>query len=335
MQYQNILNSIVDAVKIISPDSFSFGGKVFTSNTNMFYQSNTGTKATDPLVRSLTNVLYDQCYSRKFNGNYYESMPVTKDNGMFQATLSRANTTVERWDNDWIIEQILPTGQYVAHKNGKYKLVYPGEFLTSEYQAVLPNEGTRIAIHCLKESFSLQPAFYFAFSNELGDQQNLFTVVRFYWNIKSSGAPILIELLTKNLNKYSIPFSFKCLNDPALFTRSDAAVLYVGKPYYSIAIQVLATVYLQINNELNPEVPGFTKELNAGLGLAEDPGTGESFGMSRCGIIAQGIYNAYQSGSVTTENIMHKIKEVFDIGGMQINKPYLNAGSNDIYEFID
>jgi hypothetical protein len=138
-----------------------------------------------------------------------------------------------------------------------------------------------------------------------------------------------------NLNKYNIPFSFKCLNNSALFIRNDASVLYVGKPYYKIVTQILIPVYSEIKNELNIEVPEFTKELNAGLGLAEDPGTGESFGMSRCSLIAQGMYNAYQSGSATTEKIMNQIKEVFDARGMQINKPYLNAGSNDIYEFID
>ena len=332
MQEQTIFKNIIDAVKFVSPDSFSFDGKIFTADANMYYQSNSRGKTTDPLVRLLTNVLYEQCYCRTFKGKYYESIPVTKDNGMFQTTLSHANSTIERWDRGWIIEQVLPTGQYVAYKNGKYKLLYPGEFITAEFRAALPGEGTPITVQCLKESFGLQPAFYFAFSNEPGDQQNLFTVVRFYWNIRSTGASRLIELITKNLNKYYIPFSFKCLNNPVLFTRNDAAVLYVGKPYYRITAQILTFIYAQIKDELNEEVPGFTKELNPGLGLAEDPGTGESFGMSRCDMIAQGIFNAHRSGSLGAEEIMYQINEVFDARGALLNKPFLNAGSKDIYE---
>ena len=143
----------------------------------------------------------------------------------------------------------------------------------------------------------------------------------------------MIELLTKNLNQYYIPFVFKCLNNPALFTRSDAAVLYVSKPYYAITATILASVYLQIKNELNPEIPGFTKELNPGLGLAEDPGNGESFGMSRCGIIAQGITAAYQSGLATNENTLYHIRKAFEGRGIQPGTLFLNAGSKDIYEF--
>jgi hypothetical protein len=128
MQYQSNISSIIDAVKIISPDSFLFANKTFTADVNIFYQPD-GVKTTDPLVRSLTNVLYEQCYCRKFIGTYYESTPVTNDNRMFQAALSQANSTIEKWDKDWIIEQILPTGQYVAHKNGKYKLLYRASLL--------------------------------------------------------------------------------------------------------------------------------------------------------------------------------------------------------------
>jgi len=334
MQHKNTLNGTIGALKIISPDSFSFAGKTFVVNANKFSQP-AGIVSSDPFVKLLTEILYQQCYCRKFNGTYYESPPVTEDNGQFQTALSKANSTIERWDKGWIVEQILPTGQYVARKNGKYKLLYPGAFITTDYQTVLPNEGTRIIIHCLKESFGFQSAFYFAFSHEISDQQNLLTMVRFYWNIKSSGAPKLIDLLTKNLNTYHIPFSFKCLNNFSSFIRSDAAVLYISKHHYNITAQILSGIYPQISSELNEEVPEFTKELKSGLGFAEDPGTGESFGMSRCRMVAQGIYNAHQSGFITNKKIIYHIKEVFNARGVKINLPYLNAGSKDIYEFID
>ena len=332
MQYQNELTSIIEAIKIISPDTFLFAGKSHTSNTNIPYSSQ-GTKAIDPLVRSLTDVLYQQFYCRKFTGTYYEQVPVTEGNAIFQETLSNANSTIERWDNDWIIEQILPTGQYVAYKNGKYKFLYPGEFITVTHEGFLPKAGTRIAIHCFKESRSIQPGFYFVFSNEIYDQQDLSMLVRFYWNIKNTGAADLIKLLTQNLNKYKIPFSFKCVNSSSFFTRSDAAVLYLAKPDFHIAAQVLVSIYSEIEKELNDDVPIFTKKLNSGLSLAEDPATGESFGMSRCGIIAEGIKNAYQNGQVTDEKTMHEIQQSFQARGIQINLPYLNAGSKDIYDF--
>lgn len=332
---QTELAEIISALKITSSDSFSFGGKIFNSNQSAF-SSPVDNVEDPPLVLLLKDVFYEQCYCRRFSGQYYQS-PVDVANNIqdFQAALSQANETLERWDNDWIIEQTLPGGQYLAKKNGKYKLVFPGEFINLDYSVALPIEGTRISIHCLKESLSFQPAFYFVFSNEINIEQNLITIVRFYFNIKSSGAAELIQLLTRQLNKCKIPFSFKCLNNPALFTRSDAAVLYVIKPYYHITSQVLYNIYPKVQSKMNAQVPLFTKKLSEGLSMAEDPGNGDSFGMHRCRLLARGIYNSYLNNDTSAENTMLSIEQSFNVNGISLNTPYMNSGQPDDYLFIN
>ncbi len=333
---QTDLADIISALKIISDDSFSFGGKTFNSNQSAF--SPPVDRVEDPpLVLLLKDVFYEQCYCRQFTGKYYQ--PIIADAGnnvqAFQAALSQANQTMERWDNDWTIEQILPGGQYLANKNGKYKLVFPGEFINLDYSAALPKEGARISIHCLKESLGFQQAFYFVFSNEINIDPNLVTLVRFYFNIKSTGAVKLIQLLTRQLNKYKIPFSFKCLNNPALFIRSDAAVLYVNKPYYHITSQVLYNIYPKVQSEMNSQVPLFTKKLSDGLSIAEDPGNGDSFGMHRCRLFARGIYNSYLNNGTSPENILQSIEQSFKANEISLHTPYMNSGEQDDYLFIN
>ena len=332
---QKELANIVGALKIISNDSFSFGGKIFNSDQSKF--SPPVDQVNEPLlVLLLKDVFYEQCYCRKFSGQYYQSSVDAGNNVQaFQVALSQANETVERWDNDWIIEQILPGGQYLAKKYGKYKLVFPGEFINLDYRVALPKEGTRISIHCLKDSFSFQPTFYFVFSNEISIEQNLITLVRFYFNIKNTGAAKLIQLLTRQLNKYKIPFSFKCLNNPALFTRIDAAVLYVTKPYYHITSQVLYDIYPKVQSEMNSQVPLFTKKLSDGLSIAEDPGNGDSFGMHRCHLLARGIYNSYMNHDTSAENILLSIEHSFNSNGISLNTPYMNSDQQDDYLFIN
>jgi hypothetical protein len=330
---QTELTDIITALKIISDDSFSFGRKIFNSSQSTF--SPPVDQVQDPpLVLLMKDVFYGQCYCRKFSGQCYQS-PVDVGNNVqaFQAALSQANETVERWDNDWIIEQILPGGQYLAKKKGKYKLVLPGEFINLDYSVALPKEGARVSIHCLKESLTFQPSFYFVFSNEINSDTNLISLARFYFNIKSTGAAQLIQLLTRQLNKYKIPFSFKCLNNPALFTRSDAAVLYVTKPYYHITSQVLSKIYPNLRSEMDSHVPLFTKKLYDGLSIAEDPGNGDSFGMHRCRLLARGIYNSYLNNDTSAENILQSVEQSFKASGISLDTPYMISGEQNDYLF--
>jgi hypothetical protein len=47
---------------------------------------------------------------------------------------------------------------------------------------------------------------------------------------------------------------------------------------------------------MRPGTPVFTKFLAPGLGLAEDPGQGDSFGQHRCRLLADAMILAYEQG---------------------------------------
>jgi hypothetical protein len=323
MNTQTLLQQCVEAVDILSPTAFMMAGRTREAADG------------DLLVRTLTETIYEQCYCNRFAGDYHVYTPVSGPDPAFAAALSAANTTMTGWDGGWEIDQLLPGGQYLAVRRSRYRRVSPGEFITTSYQAALPQPGTPINIYCQKESSTLQAAFYFAFSQEPVTEGALSTTVRFYWNVKSSGAPALMELLTTNLNRYQIPFSFKCLNHPGLYPRIDPAVLYIARRYYQITYSIIRCIYPAIRSQLESSTPWFTKSLDPGLGLAEDPGSGDSFGMSRCRMVAEGIYQAYQLGDGSSARKREQVETIFKARGLSLDRPWLNAGSKDIYDYCN
>lgn len=329
------LTQIFRAVAIHSPTSFTFAGKL-TAEPNFSAPISpqvSPASQQSPLIAQLQQQLYQYCYTRRFDGAIHDEASVVLQDDNLLRELSAANMSRERWDGGWQIKLILPSGQVIAQKNELVRNVWPGEFLTHGGPGMPPSVGSNISIYCPRESQVLQPGFYFVFGETITDQQDESDFLRFYWNIKDTGAPELTRLLTTELNRFQIPFRFKCCNSRALFKRIETAVLYVNKRYFRITAELLARIQPQLSEHLRPDTALFTKPLVAGLSLAEDPSNGESFGTSRCRIVAEGIYSAYLRGEQTEEARMQDVTRQFETYGLTLERAYLNPGSIDQYEF--
>jgi hypothetical protein len=88
-----------------------------------------------------------------------------------------------------------------------------------------------------------------------------------------------------------------------------------------------------VQQELKPATPLFSKHLADGLGFAEDPRTGESFGMNRCRLMAEAVCRAHQRGHDSAEARLGEIAAAFAAAGLSFECPYLNAGTVDAYDF--
>lgn len=184
-----------------------------------------------------------------------------------------------------------------------------------------------------------QNGFYLAVGN-LGQYSSIYQghdrqLVRIYFNLSPEGAVAVMASLTRQLNEIPIPFTFKALYNPAGYDRYDTAVLYIEKGYYSNIWPVLQSVYAEHQFHFGEEVPLFTKLLAPGLALAEEPNSRfsdkESFGLNRCRIVTNGLLEAWQQGNESAENRMRLIFKHFAIQGLELQRSYLNPGSEDIY----
>jgi len=196
-----------------------------------------------------------------------------------------------------------------------------------------PAIGTAINILASRESWTVQAGYYYAFGEAITDEQDDHDLVRFYWDIESAGAPVLLRQITQVLNRFEIPFRFKCQALPAAYVRTDAAVLFVSRRYCHLVGELLAGVWQRVTQHMRPETPLFTKRLALGLGLAEEPRTGESFGMHRCRLVAEGMWAAFKEGDNSEHGRLRRVMANFAQSGVDVEHPYLNARSTDVYDW--
>jgi HopA1 effector protein family len=101
----------------------------------------------------------------------------------------------------------------------------------------------------------------------------------------------------------------------------------------SIDIYIFTASHLK-----NPEIPLFTKQLATRLGLAEEPdrkfAERESFGLNRCQIVANGLLELHGQNSDSFSSRMTAILAQFSLVGINLQCPYINSNSQDIYSIL-
>jgi hypothetical protein len=315
------LSTILGAVTIHSPEHFSFAGGPPLKVTPVAGEPS-------PLVRELRDVLYQRCYARPFPDAPAMAIPGA-DPG-FPRRLSVANQSRDRWDPGWRIYEVRPGGWIAVQKGDRCRSAQPGEYATHAGPGMPPRVGDPASLLVLRESHQLQAGFYYAFGETLSDQFDDFHIVRFYFHTSGVGALALLRSLTERLNRYEVPFRMKCLSDPAFYDRTDSAVLYIARRWFQIAAAVVMDLPGEVAAGLEPAVPLFSRPLRPGVGLAEDPGNGESFGMNRCRLVAEGLVDAWLHGLPGPEGRLEAVRARFTAAGMSLEHPHLNAGSTEL-----
>jgi hypothetical protein len=175
----------------------------------------------------------------------------------------------------------------------------------------------------------------FAFGESMEDHRDQMDCVGFYWSIDPAGAADLLKALTERLNRFRVPFHCKCQRSLAQYERLDPIVLYLDKRFYQAGVHLIGEAYTRVRDHMKPASPILTKVLAPGLALAEDPPDGESFGMHRCRIVAEGLCDAYDRGIADTGTRLDLIEAGFARRGLSLQQPYLNPGSIDRYNFAE
>lgn len=261
----------------------------------------------------------------------------------FYEQLHESNSGVGYFNPGWSVVRLESDSSLAVTKGGLTLHIERDRHLQS---APLPQPlslgiGDSVAIRMPKNL--LQKGFYMAVGNagpqSHGHPDRRPETVRIYFNLTPEGAVAVMASLTQLLNAISIPFTFKVLYNPADYGRYDSGVLYFEKHNYSTVWSVLKTVYANRLAHFQPEVPLFTKQLAPGLGLAEEPNCKfadqESFGMNRCQIVANGLLEAWHSGDDSPEGRMNAILQHFSLLGIELQRSYLNANSEDIYTALN
>lgn len=253
----------------------------------------------------------------------------------FYEQLHQNNHGIGHYDSNWQVLSIEPDQTIAVTKDNLTLYVEQECYLKSSHKSV--RVGDLIAIWMPKNR--LQNGCYVAVSN-LG-QENQITaatnlgVGRIYFHITPLGAIALMNILTQELTPTNIPFSFQVLYNPTSYGRYDAGILHFQRQDYPEIHNILEAVYKQHQCYFQPEIPLFTKFLAPGLSLAEEPNQKfapqESFGMNRCQIVANALLEAWEKGKNALEERMGLIEQHFAQHLIDVQRPYLNPHSEDIY----
>ena len=135
----------------------------------------------------------------------HQSIPAT-----LTPILAATNQGRAAWDEGWNIDQLLDGGQILARKGGAARSFLPGEYLTHRGLDTGPAADAKVSIFLAPGSSDLQPAYYYAFSETAAELDDAAHTVRFFWNISPDGAAHLMESITRDLNRFQVPFRFKC-----------------------------------------------------------------------------------------------------------------------------
>jgi hypothetical protein len=198
----------------------------------------------------------------------------------------------------------------------------PGAFIFDGIPGMAPQIGATVSVRVPHDTFDVQPGYYFAFGDALDELADQLTLVRLYFNCSPDSAVLLMGELTAALNRFQTPFQLKTPATPALYGRTDAAVLYIGVRYFPITARIVASVLDKVPVET--ATPLFTKRLWPGVGAAVEPGSGESFGSHRCRLTAEGIVDAWrQGGGQETPKRMAAVAARFAAAGLDLQRPWL------------
>jgi hypothetical protein len=259
--------------------------------------------------------------------------------GDFYEQLHQNNHGIGHYDSSWEVLRLEPDQSIAVTKNDLTLYVEPECYLKSSKKSVKP--GDLIAIWMPKNR--LHNGCYVAVSN-LGQERKITSeanlgVGRIYFNFTPLGAIVLMDTLTQKLNNANIPFSFEVLYNPGSYGRYDAGTLHFERQDYPVIHKILQAAYTQHQSYFHPEIPLFTKFLAPGLSLSEEPNqkfaAQESFGMNRCQIVANALLEAWEKGKNAIEERIQIIDKHFAQHLIDVQRPYLNPSSEDIYILLN
>ncbi|HVZ52190.1 MAG TPA: T3SS effector HopA1 family protein [Pseudolabrys sp.] len=276
------------------------------------------------LLQTLENELYYRCYRRP--GEPFASDPAAADVDTmrgFTAALSAANAGSGTWDPGWTVAGVSADGQVNVRRDNVLYRAAAADVSGGADGLPLP-AGARARVRVPKEIRQLVQGFYMALGDaawpDPPDAQG--RLARLYWALSAGAAPSYLRLITEALNRLRLPFRTKVVRDPSQYRNADAGVLYIPSGAVAKAWPAIERTYHAVASGLRPVTPMFTHALGPGLGLAEDPGGGISFGQSRCRIAAHALWAAFGASAQTADERACHIAQGFVENGIDPARPH-------------
>jgi hypothetical protein len=253
--------------------------------------------------------------------------PATGTPAAFLASLRAANPVAARFQDGWTVMRAEANGVWIADAAQQPRFAALNEIVPLA-NAIAPGLPVRLVP---QRDFVTGPAGHFVIFGRQGFDPQTGRQVRFYWNLTPAGAATFLREIGARMERRRIPFQAKVPVDPARYARTDCGVLYLNDEDVEAARDAIAATYQVLRENLRPAVPLFAREVAPGLAIAESPPTRESFGMHRCGLIAEGLLAAEARGVREEEARLAMLREHLTAYGLDLDRLERNPTSHYPY----
>ena len=234
--------------------------------------------------------------------------------GAFLETLRAANPVPQRFEDGWTVLQADAAGILLANPQGGQRRAALAEIVPFA-GGIGPGQPVRLAVP--RELVTAPGGHYVVLGRPIRDAR-AGTQTRFYWNVSPAGAAALLGAVGTGLERRRIPFQAMAPVAPEHYGRADGAVLYLNIEDLEAALDIVHAATQSVAPSLRAETPLFARRLGPGLAFAESPPTGDSFGMHRCRLVAEGLVAGFDRGLVEPEARLGAIVERFASYGLDL-----------------
>ena len=242
--------------------------------------------------------------------------------------LRDAHVDARRWEAGWTVEGVSSQGRIAVAREGSRRVLARVDVLPVARTCLPPRPGDAVRVVARRDTLDEASAFWFAYGGDWDESSLPPGLVRIYWNIPRRSTPALVAVLTDRLAGAG-PYSLKVAVEDRDIERSDRAVLYLTRDTFAVAAGSIRRAHRALVGELLPRVPRLTRRLATGLALADDPGTGESFGQHACRLVAEGIRANCMRAATDPNGRAANVVEHLAAAGVDPARPYLRPGSGE------
>jgi len=239
------------------------------------------------------------------------------------AVLRAAHSAAVRFEGGWRAEAVSSWGRAAARKGDMSRIVERGEYAVVGRQGRSAEPGDTLLVCSRWDWLDEDRGYWYARRGEwpppIADR-----LVRMYWNCPPRTAARLVAEITRAFDAVPhVPYMLKTAAIAQHGGRADALVLYTGPHGFATVEDDLRRIATLSAIELRPETPRMTLRLVAGVGLAEGPIDGGSFGQARCGIVAEVVRSHPRPRQPDSAALRMALGEAFRERGLDPERPYL------------
>ncbi|KGN37304.1 T3SS effector HopA1 family protein [Knoellia subterranea] len=245
------------------------------------------------------------------------------------ASLARvAHAAASAWGEEDV--EVIATGiagVVVVHTATGRRALTRGEYVTTSGRPGFPpREGDRVRV-IERRGAVVQDGWWRTWGAGWDQRRPPADTIRVYLRPAQGRVAELIRTVTSALAHHD-SWLVKVASRPELLDRPDAVVAYVAGPNRHAARAAVADAVLAAGLSIG-DPPPLTCRLGEGVGWADDPGTGESFGEVRCQAIATAYAAVEGHAQATTDaDWLDAVAREFASRGIDPAQPHRTTGKD-------